>query len=377
MHKLACELRSRHIVQVVTQWNTQRTDWLWGTTIRAPKPAHAYVIDDIPVNRITLSQKSRWRLLPWVLAYYPLQHWALPQIANALVDELMPLALNADIVHNCRAGREGLSYASFKLARQRDIPFIFTPVHHPRWGGWLHRYYHSLYRQADAVIALTEAERRILVSLGVEERKVFVTGMGPVLSQDRDGRRFRETYELGDAPLVLFIGKKFAYKGVAILLEAAEIVWRYLPQIRFIFIGPRTTYSRRLFLQVKDRRILELGEVDLQEKTDALDACDVFCLPSSQESFGAVFTEAWSLGKPVVGCDIPAVREVIDDGQDGFVVPRQTSAIAKSLIYLLENDDLKTQMGNHGRNKVKRRFMWSILAEKAEQTYQSVLRGVL
>jgi len=107
MHKLACELRSRHIVQVVTQWNTQRTDWLWGTTIRAPKPAHAYVIDDIPVNRITLSQKSRWRLLPWVLAYYPLQHWALPQIANALVDELMPLALNADIVHNCRAGREG------------------------------------------------------------------------------------------------------------------------------------------------------------------------------------------------------------------------------------------------------------------------------
>jgi glycosyltransferase involved in cell wall biosynthesis len=58
---------------------------------------------------------------------------------------------------------------------------------------------------------------------------------------------------------------------------------------------------------VNDPRILELGSVDLQTKTDALEACTLLCLPSTQESFGGVYTEAWSFKKPVIGCDIPAV----------------------------------------------------------------------
>jgi hypothetical protein len=98
------------------------------------------------------------------------------------------------------------------LARRRDVPFVFTPVHHPRWGGWLHRHYHALYRAADAVIALTEAERQMLVGLGSDERRVFVTGIGPVLAETYDGQRFRAQHGLGDHILVLFLGQKYAYK---------------------------------------------------------------------------------------------------------------------------------------------------------------------
>jgi hypothetical protein len=45
------------------------------------------------------------------------------------------------------------------LARDMGIPFVLTPFHHPRWSSWLFRVYHELYRSADAVLALTEAER--------------------------------------------------------------------------------------------------------------------------------------------------------------------------------------------------------------------------
>lgn len=372
-HLLAQHLKARHNIQVVSQWDENRTDWLLGTTLQAPGQDHDYVIDSVSVHRLGLSWREKCRIAPYVPIYYPLMEVALPPIAACLERHLDPYAAQANLVHNVRIGREALSYASFHVARRRDIPFVLTPVHHPRWGGWWHRCYHRLYRQADAVIALTEAERRTLIELGVDERRVFVTGMGPVLAEAGDGARFRARYGLGAHPLVLFVGQKYAYKGVAALLAAARLVWRRFPETRFAFVGPRTPYSRRLFASVHDTRILELDTVSLQEKTDAFAACDVFCLPSSQESFGGVFTEAWSLGKPVVGADIPAVRLVIDDGQDGFLVTPQPGPLAERLMYLLEQPELRTQMGQRGRTKVQARYTWPRLAEQTEQVYQQVL----
>jgi glycosyltransferase involved in cell wall biosynthesis len=371
IHMLARELQPRHGVQVVTQWDTARTDWLFGTTLGAPSPAHAYSIDDVSVQRITLPAATRTRLRPWVYAYFPLQRWALPRIATALAAELAPFAEKADLIHNCRIGREGLSYASYYVARRRGIPFVLTPVHHPRWGGWLHRYYHDLYRDADAVIALTEVERTTLIQLGVRPERVHVTGMGPVLADHGDGARFRAQYGLGAEPIVLFVGQKYAYKGLATLLAAKK----YVPEAHFVFIGPRTPYSRRLFAKVHDLRVLELDAVDVQTKTDAYAACDVFCLPSTQESFGGVFTEAWSLGKPVIGADIPAVRDVIDEGVDGYCVSPHPAALAERVNYLLRNAEWRARMGEQGRTKVTARYSWPRLAELTEQVYQRVLSG--
>jgi glycosyltransferase involved in cell wall biosynthesis len=315
------------------------------------------------------------RLAPWVLAYYGLQGAAIERIAAALAAEIETAAKGADLIHNCRIGREGLSFASLRLARQRGIPFVFTPVHHPRWGGWLHRHYHRLYRQADAVIALTEAERRLLAGLGVDERRIVVTGMGPVLAETADGERFRRLHHLGDGPLVLFLGQKYAYKGLAPLLAAAPRVWRCVPEARFVFVGPRTAYSQRLFRDVREARVLELPAVDLQAKTDALAACDVLCVPSSQESFGGVYTEAWSLGKPVVAADIPAVREVVADGQDGCLAPPEPAALADRLAALLLNPAQAAAMGARGLEKVAARFSWPRLAAQTEQVYRQVLEG--
>lgn len=373
-HQLARTLiEVRHAVRVVTQWDEHRTDWLLGTTLNAPRAARAYTVDGVPVQRLSLSAAARQRLRPWVLGYYAWQGPALARIAEVLAGEIKPWAEGVDLIHNCRIGREGLSYASFNVARERGLPFVFTPVHHPRWGGWLHRYYHQLYRQADAVIALTEVERQTLMTLGVDERRVFVTGMGPVLAQTGDGARFRAQHNLGDVPLILFLGQKYAYKGAATLLQAAPTVWRRFPEARFVFIGPRTADSRRLFARETDARILELDAVDLQTKTDALAACEVFCLPSSQESFGGVYTEAWSFGKPVIGCDIPAVRAVIEDERDGYLVLPQPGPLAERLLFLLEHPDIRRQLGQAGQAKVEARYTWPRLAEQTERVYAHVL----
>lgn len=372
-HALARTLAPAHEVQVISHWRDNRTDWLLGTTVLAPWNPRPYAMDGIPVSLLRLSLADRLLLAPLAALYYPLKDVALPGIVSVLERRLAPLLGRPDVVHNGRIGREGLSYASWRLARKLDVPFVFTPVHHPRWVGWFYRAYIRLYREADAVIALTQAERQTLAALGVPEERIHVTGMGPDLSVRYDAGAFRTRYQI-NGPMVLFVGQKFAYKNYEAVLAAAPMVWARWPDTRFVFIGPRTRHSERIFAACADPRIVELGTVGIEEKTSALAACDVFCMPSSQESFGGVFVEAWMMGKPVIGGDIPAVREVIADGMDGFLVPPDPAAIADRILALLGDPAMAQRMGEAGRQKALAHFTWDKLAAKTLAVYESLLR---
>jgi glycosyltransferase involved in cell wall biosynthesis len=371
-HQLARRLIRHHRLQVAAHWDRTRTDWLFGTTLTAPGRSLPYVLDGVPVHLLSLAAGQRMHLAPWVLGYYLAKGPAIAHISDSLVPHLAPLARNADLIHNGRVGREGLGFASLKLARQLGVPFVLTPFHHPRWVGWNYRHYLQLYREADGLIALTMAEKETLVSLGVRSERVFVTGMGPILAEAPDADAFRRRYSL-DGQIVLFLGQKYRYKGLATLLQAATLVWPTFPETCFVFVGPRTRYSRSLFKHPQDRRILELGIVDLQTKTDALAACDLLCLPSTQESFGAVLPEAWMLGKPVIGSDVPAIREVISDGIDGYVVPQDPAIIAERILDLLSHPPIAAEMGRRGQDKARSRYTWDRLAQQTEEAYRTIL----
>ncbi len=377
-HEMARRLVERHSLHVVAHWAESRTDWLLGTTLLPARRPAVSPLDGVPVDLVSLTTTERLRILPFVLGYYAVKGPAIGRISDLLRRHLERLGPDPDLIHNSRVGREPLSYASLKLARQLGVPFVLTPNHHPRWVGWNYRHYIRLYRQADAVIARTEVEREELVRLGVEANRVFVTGVGPVLAGLPDAGSFRQRYSL-DGPMILFLGQKYRYKGCEAMLRAAPIVWRRFPDACFVFVGPRTRHSRALFRNVaksaypaQPGRILELGTVDLATKTNALDACDLLCLPSTQESFGAVFVEAWMLGKPVIGGSAPAVSGVIEDGVNGFVVEQEAQAIAERIVFLLERPAVREEMGRRGREKTLAQYTWERLARKTEQIYEAV-----
>lgn len=373
-HRVAVELARSHHVQVITQWSERRTDWLLGTTIRAPGTPRDYEIDGIGVRQLGLGTRDKLGLAPHVLAYYLLQGRAIAKISSRLLEQIAARASEPDVVHNGRIGREAISFASLGLARRLGVPFFLTPFHHPRWGGWMHRHFLRLYRSADGVVALTQAEKGVLTGLGVREERIHVAGMGPILAPTAEGPRFLGRHGI-TGPVVLFLGQKYRYKNAAGLLEAAPTVWRDRPETCFVFLGPRTRYSRRLFGSVRDRRIVELDAVDLQEKTDALAACDLLCLPSSQESFGGVFVEAWMMGKPVIGARIPAVAEVISDGKDGVLTDPTGRGIADAVLAILGDPSAALAMGRAGKAKAEARFTWGRIAATIEAAYATALAG--
>jgi glycosyltransferase involved in cell wall biosynthesis len=368
IHELS---RRGHEICVVSHWDTNRTDWLRGTTLFAPGAALRYRDGEATsVVRLGSSTMRRLRTVGPALTYYLRQPRAAGALAALLESDIQRLCGDRwDVIHGVRVGREPLYLAGYRLARRLGVPYVFTPLHHPRWAGPRHRLYLDLYRRADALIALTEYERGLFREVGVADERIQVTGIGPILPAAADGDRFRAAHRL-TGPLVLFLGQKYDYKGYETLLAAAKRVWSERADVTFAFLGPRTPASRLAFAAARDRRILELGAVDLQVKGDALAACDVFCMPPEQESFGGVYTEAWSYCKPVVGCAIPAVREVISDGVDGLLAPpRDAAALARCIERLLDLPRLREDMGRAGEAKVRLRYQWSAVAQRTERAY--------
>jgi glycosyltransferase involved in cell wall biosynthesis len=370
-HLLAQQLQQHHPLQVVCHWDSNRSDWLLGTTLKSPSESRNYTIDGISVHRLGLPLREKLQLLPFLPLYYPLMSVALPPIARAIEHHLTPFARQTNLIHNIRIGREGMSYASLQAARKQKVPFVFTPNHHPRWVGWRYQAYIQLYREADQVIALTQMEKKTLLQLGVPEERIAVTGIGPVLAETANPQRFLQRFNLRE-PIVLFLGQHYSYKGYRQLLEATQRVWEKIPETQFVFVGPAVKQSDRDFVGL-DRRIHRLGMVDLQTKTDAIAACTLLCVPSSQESFGGVYTEAWSFGKPVIGCDIPAVAEVVSDGVDGYLVDQEPDVIGDRILDLLLHPTQANTMGLAGKQKVESRFTWQKIAELTESAYHKVI----
>jgi glycosyltransferase involved in cell wall biosynthesis len=192
------------------------------------------------------------------------------------------------------------------------------------------------------------------------------------LPANADPEDFKQRYQINE-PMVLFLGQHYPYKGYQQLLQAASQIWQKIPETKFVFVGPRVGNSEQIYAQYQDPRIIRLGSVDLQTKTDALAACTLLCVPSTQESFGGVYTEAWSFAKPVIGGDIPAVAEVISQGVDGFLVPQESQSIAETICQVLLDNNLAASLGIAGQRKVEEKFTWQRLAEKTEQIYRDLL----
>ena len=358
---------------VVTLWRRYRTDWLLGTTVRLSDRGTGEV--EPGVRTLGWPASTRLRMAPWALGYYGLVPLAARRIARLMVPYLeRVVGPEHAVIHNHRIGREFLAQASLDVARRRGVPFVLSPHHHARWRGPRYAGWTRVYRDADAVLALTRPEKEELVRLGVTPERVHVVGSAVEPALPSDAQRFRARIGATN-PIVLFLGQRYRYKGVAELVAAAEALNAGGPRLDLVFIGPDTPFSRDFFRRRGRLRWLHvLGTADEQTKWDAIDACAVLCLPSSQESFGRVYLEGWSKGRPVIGCRIPAVSEVVDDGRTGLLVrPGSAEDLSRSLARLLDDPELAGRLGESGRTELEARFTWRAVAERVESVYELLL----
>jgi glycosyltransferase involved in cell wall biosynthesis len=181
-------------------------------------------------------------------------------------------------------------------------------------------------------------------------------------------------------PVIAYVGQQSAYKGIETLYQAMRQVWQVIPEARLIVAGGRTPYSDVLdahlaeFTTEERDRIQVLPNFAEEEKVEIYAACDVFVSASGFESFGITFLEAWSAGKPVIGCRSGAIPTVITEGQDGLLVSYQDAPeLANAIVELLQDDRLRERLGQQGREKVLANYTWDIAVQRFRAAYEAAI----
>ncbi|NIM07392.1 MAG: glycosyltransferase, partial [Armatimonadetes bacterium] len=353
VREVAWRLAASNEVSVASLVNNNDPDFL-GRLREQPRPS-AYLDGQVDARLLHASGPRRL----FLEAYIQLAcRSCLPKIQQALFKiaygaELEELISRAQLVHTLPAMSMSLVRLTAKIACSQGVPFVITPHLH---GEEEASAMCDVLLQADGVIALTTVERDWIASVGVPENRIEVTGIGHTIAPSQGANRFRARHKI-DGPIVLFIGRKETYKGYRQMLAAAPDVWRKQPHASFVFIGPPTLESQRDFMGWRgERRILELPTINVQEKSEALADCDLLCVPSTKESFGHIFLEAWGAGKPVIAADIPVERAVIEEGEDGLLTAQEPSDIAETVLHLLGDPQKAREMGAKGRLKVLEKY---------------------
>lgn len=288
-------------------------------------------------------------LKPWIAA-------AFRKAAKSAAWIGFPDGCTPDVIHYVGTGWDFAGFGFMELARRAGAQFTVWPAVHPgQWGDDVIDI--GLYRLADAVFCQSPGEKNHLVERGLPPEKAVPCGLPPMCRPDGDGREFRAQWNLGDRPVVLFIGRRDEGKGYPALLKAWELVLAKNPGALLVLAGPGGAGS----VQLPAPSFVDLGVPDELTKASALEACDVFCLPSAHESFGIVFAEAWSYGKPVICGPAPASREWIQNGVTGLHADQNPGSIAAAINQLLADNDLRLRMGSAGREFQMSRLTWDIV----------------
>lgn len=125
-------------------------------------------------------------------------------------------------------------------------------------------------------------------------------------------------------------------------------------------------------------RVHFLGAVPHPELPDVLRAADAFLLTTEPpESFGIVLIEAMATGLPVLASDYPGVGAVVDDGENGLLVPQgDVAAVAAGLGRLLEmGADGRLALGAAGRAKAEREWNWPRLLDRMDGAYAEAIEA--
>lgn len=222
-----------------------------------------------------------------------------------------------------------------------------------------------LLRTVRRVLANSAPEQHLICRLAdLSPERVPVAGEGIDLQRRGDGARFRSTHKLTE-PLLLFVGRRDHSKNLPLLLAYwEEYLARRGSRAKLVVAGPGP-----LHIPAPLRPwIIDVGFLDDASKHDAYAAADVFCMPSTLESFCIVQMEAWLQGTPaLVHSDCAVTVRHCRDANGGvhFRTYRQFEA---ALDLLLGDPDLARTLGAQGQGWVQRTCRWADVAARVLST---------
>lgn len=231
--------------------------------------------------------------------------------------------------------------------------------------GYVARAMRRLARRTAAFVCISDYVRGLLREYGLPEAKLETIACGTDTGVRREQpSRLREEYRFDvETPVVGSTGIWRPNKGFTFFIAACEIVQRQYPPARFLLGGrayaPDVSFATSIWMRGQMLRATGALEFTgfLPDVGTFLSALDIFVLPSDCEPFGLILVEAMARGVPVIATRAGGVPEIVVDGESGLLVPpRDPQAMAEAILNLLANPLRRVEMGEAGRDRVRRHF---------------------
>jgi glycosyltransferase involved in cell wall biosynthesis/predicted metal-dependent phosphoesterase TrpH len=307
--------------------------------------------------------------------------WALPLPTYEELQLRFPLIIDVlaeverqqpDVIHLATPGPVGV--CGLVAARLLDIPIVGS--YHTELGPYtLHLTCDLLvaqamdlwvdwfYRQCKLVLAPTHAVADGLRARGLANVAVWGRGVDAHRFTPRRRNEALRDYLLGNGSvLLLSVGRLSNEKRIDVLLDAFGRLRERTPEARLAIVGDGP--ARADLEASAGEGVTFLGELRGDGLAHAYASCDIFCFPSTTDTFGQVILEASASGLPVVAADTGGAPELVRHRQTGLLFrPDDAAALADALVELVEDIPFRLALGRHALAQAQRRSWAASYAE--------------
>lgn len=244
-----------------------------------------------------------------------------------------------------------------------------------------------LAKKSNAIIAISDKQREELVHEHKisKPEKTKVVNLGFDLDPFNEKRqRLRETKrrELGlsDEVAIALIGRFAPIKNHEMFFDVVEeILAKTNKKVKFFVVGDGT---EREYIEERTEKINRTNAETVILTSWIKDigsfnaAMDIVCMTSLNEGTPVSLIEAQAANIPVISTDVGGVRDVVIDGETGFIVPsKDVSAFSEKLLKLIEDEKKRLEMSQNGWTFVKDKFHYKTLVKNMEQIYAELLKN--
>ena len=240
-------------------------------------------------------------------------------------------------------------------------------------------------RGSNIVIVISKAIAKAMLKKGVikkKKHKIILDGIDYKKFNEKENNDISKEIkkEIGievNTPILLSVGRLHKVKGHSYLIRSIEIIKKHYPNLVLVVVGEGSE-RKKLEKIIRElnlgNKIFLIGEKNNIEKY--LQIADLFILPSCEEGLGVSLMEAQAAGLLVLASNVGGIPEVIEDGENGFLVnPKDSKVLAEKIIDILSlSVKEKEIIRKNAQKNIIKNFSIEVMVKKYENLYRWALK---